>query len=145
MNNEHKDHTIVYFLQQLAFIFERHCDQVFMEQLGLGYAQYKILINIKNSDGIKQNVLAFNLHQTEASISRQIKLLKNRGMITSSINPKNRRERLSILTEKGERISLAAEKILDLYNKKLLVDFSEKDLKNFTEILSKINQTARLQ
>jgi len=91
MNNQLEKTNTVYFLQQLAFIFERHCDQVFMEQLGIGYSQFKILNTLKVKPNARQNELATALHQTEASISRQIRLLIKNGLIINSVNPKNKR------------------------------------------------------
>jgi DNA-binding MarR family transcriptional regulator len=55
------------------------------------------------------------LGQTEASISRQIKLLVEKGYLTVSVNPKSRREHLATITPKGAKIMVAAKEVLELY------------------------------
>jgi DNA-binding MarR family transcriptional regulator len=73
--------TIGYMLQHTASIMYRQSDQVLQERLGLGMSQYKILMILHEKPQIRQRVLADQLGQTEASISRQIKLLVERGML----------------------------------------------------------------
>jgi DNA-binding MarR family transcriptional regulator len=143
MENQQEKTNTVYFLQQLGFVFERHCDQVFMEQLGIGYSQYKILNLLKEQSGARQNELATALHQTEASISRQVKILIKRGLIINRVNPKNKREKLSTVTYKGERITDAANDILDKYDQAVTNGLDEKQKTTLLILLQKIQGRIR--
>jgi len=60
-----------------------------------------------------QRDIADYLGQTEASISRQIKLLIEKGLLQTSTSPQNRREHLTTLTGKGQRL---LDKAIELLN-----------------------------
>ncbi len=93
--------TIGYALHQLVFILDRQSDEALRSQLNIGYSQYKILLAAKKRSGLKQNDIASYLGQTEASVSRQIKLLKQDGMLAVRTDPNNRRARSIVLTDRG--------------------------------------------
>lgn len=113
-------------------------DQVLLERLGIGLSQYKILIALQERDGILQNQIAGHLQQTEASISRQIKLLKNKRLIDVRINPGNRRERKTFLTDKGLQVANRATETLNDYHAPLFGSLSEQEQVNMIRTLQKI-------
>lgn len=115
-----------------------------MERLGIGFAQYKILNVMSDSKTFKQNELASALHQTEASISRQINILKKVGLVLISANPKNKREHLCSITIKGHKIYEAAEQIINKYNQSVIKLIPEKDINELHTTLSKISRAARI-
>ena len=80
-----------YALHQLVFILDRQSDEALRERLGIGYSQFKILMAAKHRSGLKQNDIASYLGQTEASVSRQIKLMKANGLLSVQVDPANRR------------------------------------------------------
>src|SRR3989338_10421342 len=100
--------NIGYLLHHLSFVLDRQSDQVLQEQLGIGFSQFKIMMVLRWNRGVQQKLIADNLGQTEASVSRQIKLLKNRGLLTRKPFAKNKREHITVLTTKGERLIEAA-------------------------------------
>jgi DNA-binding MarR family transcriptional regulator len=79
------------------------------------------------------------LGQTEASVSRQIKLLKNKQMITSSVNPQNRREHLTTLLPRGERVLEAASQVLEQYHAPTLNTLSSKEQATLLKLLSTLH------
>jgi DNA-binding MarR family transcriptional regulator len=97
MNNN----NIGFLLHNVSTIIDRHSDQVLMERLGVGFAQFKILLVLSEKDGSTQNQIAIRLGQTEASISRQVKLMAKEGLISVRRSTSNRRVRLIFLTDKG--------------------------------------------
>ena len=134
--------TLGYLLQHTASTLYRQSDQVLQERLGLGMSQFKILLMLQSHPHIQQRALADYLGQTEASISRQIKLLCDKGMLSMEINPKNRREHLTWLTTKGVKLVQAAQDILAEYHAPVFDQFSDKESQQFIELLSRMHIVA---
>src|SRR5690242_17413141 len=105
-----------FFIEHVATLLARQSDQVLQEQLGVGLSQYKILLTLQHNPSIQQRQIADLLGQTEASVSRQIKLLKSKQMIASSVNPQNRRQHLTTLQPRGDRVLEAASRALQQYH-----------------------------
>lgn len=113
----------------------RQSDQVLKERLGIGVAQYKILQTLEAHAQLQQRALADYLGQTEASISRQVKLLDEKGLITTRVNPQNRREHLTALTPKGIKLTQAAEEVMKMYQESVIAKLGDKTAQRFAEIL----------
>lgn len=90
----------------------KQADQVLQEQLGIGLSQFKILMVVEWNPRVQQKAIADSLGQTEASISRQIKLLKTRSLLVTKIDPQNRRKHITTPTTLGMQITEAATAIL---------------------------------
>jgi DNA-binding MarR family transcriptional regulator len=114
----------------------RQADQVLQERLGIGMSQFKILMILKWDTNVQQKYIADSLGQTEASISRQIKLLHEQNLLSTTINPKNRRQHITTLTGKGERLTEQAFEVLHTYNLPILGRLSDKQQKQLIEMLS---------
>lgn len=95
---------IGYLLQHLSATLAKQSDQLLMERLGIGFSQFKIMKMVQKHPQTTQRCIAEQLGQTEASISRQVKLLQEKGLIVIAVSQDNRREHHSVLTTKGERI-----------------------------------------
>jgi DNA-binding MarR family transcriptional regulator len=125
-------------LHQLSATFGRESDQILQEQLGIGLSQYKILETLVENSVMQQRYIAVQLGQTEASISRQINLLERKGLIESMRNPVNRREHITTLTARGERLTEAAEKVLTIHQSSSLTRLSLKQQAQLRELLKNI-------
>ena len=106
-------------LHNLSALLSRESDQILQERLGIGLSQYKILNAVEQNPRSQQRQFAVELGQTEASVSRQVKLLLKNGLITSRTNPGNRREHITELTAKGVRVTEAAHQSLANYHRAL--------------------------
>lgn len=131
--------TVGYLLQHTATILMRQSDQVLQERLGIGMSQYKLLIMLQNTPNVQQRKLAECLGQTEASISRQTKLLCEKGLLAIHVNPKSRREHITVLTAKGNKMTEAASDVLSNYHAPMFDLLSEKQRQQLMEILSKFH------
>ena len=131
--------AIPHLLQHIAAMMMRQSDQVLQERLGIGMSQLRILTILEQEPNAQQRKLADHLGQTEASISRQIKLMVERGYLTVGINPKSRREHLSVLTTKGLKITQAAQEVLGGYNQPLAEMLGDKRQKALQEMLTQIH------
>lgn len=129
-------------LHHLVSLLSRDSDQMLLEQLGIGLSQYKILTTLHDHPHVQQRTIAGILGQTEASISRQIKLLKEKGMLVSPQNPINRREHIADLTAHGLRVIEAAESILDAYHNTFFANLNQKQQKQLDSLLDGLHRTA---
>jgi DNA-binding MarR family transcriptional regulator len=129
----------MYLLQHIGTILERQFDQALSEQLGIGTAQYRILLALQAHPEISQKHLAANLGQTEASISRQRRILQNKLLITVAVHPKSRRERIVNLSSKGVTVLAAAEELFSQVADSLLGSLSERQQKTFRETLAAVH------
>lgn len=126
---------IGYVLHHLSTVLLRQSDQMLQERLDIGYAQYKILAILQHNPKVQQRRIANRLGQTEASISRQIKLLESFGMLSSVRNPQNRREHITRLTAKGGAVVEAAQKVLDDYQEPLFSSLSDKQCRQLNDAM----------
>lgn len=132
--------AIDYLLQHVAAMFDKQLDQALQEQLGIGLAQYKIMLTIEpTAQGMVQSTIARHLGQTEASVSRQIKLLMQKGMLESTVNAKSRREHLTALTPKGFKILQAGKAIAQQCTEPLMQKLTDKQQKQLAELLSAVH------
>ncbi|MEI7682692.1 MAG: MarR family transcriptional regulator [Candidatus Saccharibacteria bacterium] len=118
---------ISFLIQHLAFSLGHTNDQVLQEQLGLGFSQFKLMMVLQKMPNIQQKQIANTLNQTEASISRQIKLLHEKSLLQTTISPKNRREHITTLTSKGVRYTEEARRILNNYYQPMFDQMNDKD------------------
>jgi DNA-binding MarR family transcriptional regulator len=118
--------TIGYLLQHTASILMRQSDQVLQERMGIGMSQLRLLMMLQKEPNVQQRKLAECLGQTEASVSRQIKLLSEKGLLTVRVNPKSRREHLTVPTSKGVKMTEAALDVLTHYHTPMIERLDEK-------------------
>ncbi len=104
--------TLNYLLTHLAAVMSKQTDQVLQEQLGIGLSQYRILMVLEWNPRIGQSAVASSLGQTEASVSRQIKLLKAKGLLSSQSDPLNKRRHITAPTPMGMQLTDAAVNVL---------------------------------
>lgn len=101
-----------YLIQHLAAVMGRQSDQVLQEQLGIGLSQFKILMVLEWNPRVQQRAIADALGQTEASISRQIKLLKDKKLLVTKQDPQNRRKHITAPTPLGMQVTEAASTLM---------------------------------
>jgi DNA-binding MarR family transcriptional regulator len=135
-----QSNNLGYLLNHIAFMMGRHSDQVLQEQLGIGFSQFKIMMVLKWNSTILQKQIAEQLGQTEASISRQIKLLHKMGLLNTRIRPENKREHITSLTLKGEKLTEKALQILNNYHSPTFNSLTAKQQQNLMDILNTMHE-----
>lgn len=125
-----------YLLQHVPSVLARQSDQALQERLGIGFSQFKILMVLGWNPSVQQRLIAESLGQTEASISRQIKLMHDKGWLQSSTSPNNRREHVTKPTEKGLRLAEEARRVLSEYYDPMFERLSEKQVAQMFESLA---------
>ncbi len=101
-----------YLIQHLASVMGRQTDLLLQKELGIGLSQFKILMVLEWNPRVQQKAIADALGQTEASISRQLKLLQEKGLLISKFDPQNKRRHITTPTPKGMRATEAASAIM---------------------------------
>lgn len=125
--------SLAYLLSHLAAVVGKQSDQLLQEQLGIGLSQYRILLVLEQNPRIQQSTIANNLGQTEASISRQMKLLEDKGLVVIRIDPNNRRRHKAVPTQMGAQMTYAANTII---SRNLGPDFASMGEDQFTRLLT---------
>jgi len=131
-------HTIGSLLWQVGSVMEKQSDAIVFNELGIGYAQFKILHLLLYSDGKPQNYIAHELGQSEASISRQIKLLKQAGFIELHRPENNKKEHVISLSDKGAQAAEDALAVLNRYHAPILAVLDESQQSQLHALLSLI-------
>ncbi|HLZ14614.1 MAG TPA: MarR family winged helix-turn-helix transcriptional regulator [Candidatus Saccharimonadales bacterium] len=132
--------TTGYLLTHTATIIMRQSDQVLQERLGIGMSQFRLLLILQKTPHVQQRTLAERLGQTEASVSRQIKLLCEKGLLAIRVNPKSRREHITIPTAKGVKITEAAMDVLTQYHAPMFDTLTDKQRQLLNEALATLHE-----
>jgi DNA-binding MarR family transcriptional regulator len=97
-----------YLLHKIGAMLERQSDEVLFEEYGLGYSQFKLLMVLQSESNIQQKDIAGFLGQTEASISRQVGLLKLAGFVSVTKDDENLKKNIIGLSAKGREVATDA-------------------------------------
>lgn len=130
-------------IHQLAFLLEKRADEALKEQIGIGFAQYKVLEAIGRNMLAKQNTVARLLDQTEASISRQVKILEKKKLIIIGTVMNNKRARELSLTEAGEELLGHCEEVLDMAQAQVMGGLSYQEQQHFQALFDRMLIKAR--
>ncbi|HSD55790.1 MAG TPA: MarR family winged helix-turn-helix transcriptional regulator [Candidatus Saccharimonadales bacterium] len=140
MQYEDQPEGVGYLLQHVASTLARQSDQVLQERLGIGMSQFRILSMLQEQPNTSQRQIADSLGQTEASISRQVKLLQERGMLQLQVDPTEKRKHVTHPTAKGLKITVAAREVLNTYTAPMLDVLSDKELPQFQRMLTLLHE-----
>lgn len=134
--------SIGYSLHHLSFVLDRQSDQVLLSKFGIGFSQFKILMVLNGQADIQQKEIAACLGQTEASVSRQIKLLLEMGLVASRYDASNRRQRITSLTTKGASCISSALEALEMHFRPVFTSLTDKQIYDLDITLQKMHETA---
>lgn len=135
---DYKD-NLGYLLHHLGFVMDRQSDLLLQQRLDIGFSQFKILMALKWHASVQQRHIAEKLGQTEASVSRQIKLLKDAGFITVTQSPHNRREHITTLTTKGVQTVDKAMRALNDFHAPIFEHFTPEQQQMLRELLQSMH------
>ncbi len=120
-----------YALHRLAFILQRQSDELLQSTLGLGYSQFKLMIGLEKHPDCEQRVLAHFLGQTEASVSRQMKVMLDMGLIEIVRDKKDNRRHHVLLTDKGKTMLHSGFKHLNSAHQQALKQMDDGEVEAF--------------
>lgn len=90
---------------------------------------------------ILQNI-AIATGKNKSVIMRMIDSLQEKGLVTRTVNPQDRRENLLAITEAGEEIVARSREIENSLSQELLKDIPTDKLEVFFEVLDEISHSA---
>lgn len=125
-------------IQKLAFLLEKRADDSLKSQIDIGFAQYKVLEAINQNMLARQNMVASMLDQTEASISRQVKILQRKGLIIVADVMGNKRARELSLTRVGEEIVRSAEEVIEISQAQVMGSLSYQEQRLLHELFERM-------
>lgn len=130
-----------WLLHNLSTSLHKSVDDAIKDRVGVGLAQYKVLEAIQYKGIAKQNELASMLRQTEAGISRQVKLLYKKGLLVYANESKSGGSDVT-LTRIGEEIVRLAYQVVDGYTAVIESVVSPGQLLGMQETLEKMTEVA---
>jgi DNA-binding MarR family transcriptional regulator len=107
-------------LLHFTYNLQHMAEALLLAEAGVGLSQARIMSGLSNAVARSQSYLAVELNQTEANVSRQLKVMKKHGLVNISKNKKDGRQRDVTLTAKGLRTYGKAEKVLKSQQKNFL-------------------------
>jgi len=132
MKNKTLDSVIKNTWQAIARMYNEEASQ-YGASMALGYA----LLNI-DKDGTPSTALAPRLGMEPTSLTRTLKTMEEKGLISKMKNPKDGRGVNIYLTPLGvEKRGLSKQTVIN-FNNKLLETFSQQEIDNFIEMSEKI-------
>ena len=132
MKNKTLDSVIKNTWQAIARMYNEEASQ-YGASMALGYA----LLNI-DKDGTPSTSLAPRLGMEPTSLTRTLKTMEEKGLISKMKNPKDGRGVNIYLTPLGvEKRGLSKQTVIN-FNNKLLETFSQQEIDNFIQMSEKI-------
>lgn len=130
-----------WLLHNLSNSLHKSVDEAIKDRVGVGLAQYKVLEAIQYKGIAKQNELASMLRQTEAGISRQVKLLYKKGLLVYTSESRSGGSDVT-LTRIGEEVVRLAYQVVDGYTAVIESVISPGQLLSTQETLEKMTEIA---
>lgn len=128
-----------FLLHKIGALMERASDQVLFEEFGIGFSQFKILFALQHHQDVQQKQIAHFLGQTEASVSRQIKLLKAAKFIEVRLGKDDKKKHYITLTTRGSEVAKDALGVLNAYYEPILAVLSADEQLDLGPKLGKIH------
>ncbi len=128
-----------FLLHKVGAMMERISETVLFDQLGIGYSQFKLLYVLDQKSGIQQKEIAMRLGQTEASISRQIKILVKDGLVAVEQSKQDRKKHIVSLTRRGSETSVQAFTLLNRFYGPILSCLDAREQQQLASILSTLS------
>lgn len=107
-------------------------------QIGAGLAQIRILGVLERNVPHPQNLIARQLQQTEANVSRQLRLMSRKGLVSVRSNKQDKRQKDVLLSSKGWRHYERAKKLLQDQQKDLLKLLDKNERKTFEQAIDNL-------
>ena len=107
-------------LLHLSYVLQQLSDELLEREAGVGLSAARIMSVLDKSVPSSQRVIATELRQTEANVSRQLHSMKKQGLVSITRNKKDNRQRDVVLSAKGAKHYQQAEKLLKKQQREFL-------------------------
>lgn len=125
-------------LLHLSFVLQQSAEERLTKEAGVGLSATRIMSVLKNNSPVSQRLIALELRQTEANISRQLQSMKRQGLVSIVRNKKDSRQRDVSLTAKGARHYQAASKVLNKQQRQMVKLLNETESDTLALMVQKL-------
>jgi DNA-binding MarR family transcriptional regulator len=133
-----KDKTIDYILratwQAVARMYNEEASK-FEGSMAIGFA----LLSIDKENGTPSNYISNRMGMEPTSLTRTLKTLEEKGLITRKKNPEDGRGVLIYLTQLGKEKRAQSKETVLIFNETIKKNISEEKLNHFFEVAETIN------
>lgn len=112
--------------------------QIDFQSITLSPNEKNILIVLANNEMSTPAAIADILGVSKALVTRSIKALADKKLISIQVNPDDRRSLKILLTENGEELAEVCRQVRQDFISQLTNGIAAKDLNTFTEVLTKM-------
>ncbi|NLM24685.1 MAG: MarR family transcriptional regulator [Firmicutes bacterium] len=112
--------------------------QIDFQSVTLSPNEKNILIVLANNEMSTPAAIADILGVSKALVTRSIKALADKKLISIQVNPDDRRSLKILLTENGEELAEVCRQVRQDFISQLTNGIAAKDLNTFTEVLTKM-------
>ena len=95
-----------------------------LKKFGLGRMHHTYIVNICRQPGISQEALAKKIFVNKSNVARQLAILEERGFVTRTSSPTDKRQLLVYPTEKALAVQPAIQQLLQSWNEQVVAGFS---------------------
>lgn len=110
--------------------------------LGLGGEQHPYILHVCRTPGITQDELARRIVVNKSNVARQLSSLEEKGFITRSPSPEDKRQSLVYPTGKAIEVVPRIRAILDEWNQALVQDLTEDGQEQLIQVLKSVVERA---
>ncbi len=100
--------------------------------------QWLVMNSFVANPDISQNEIAEKVFKDSASVTRIIDLLVTKKLLKRNVHPADRRRTQLVLTQKGEELLAAAQKVVNKYRSQALKDIEDNHLDKLRNTLQNI-------
>ena len=125
-------------LLRLTYLLQHKSDEVLLNKVGVSLSQTNIMSGLSTTTSISQTQLAAMLHQSESNISRQLNIMKSRGLVNVAKSKQDHRSREVKLTANGMRRYISAQAVLKSQLSKLQRLDSANDKKVSQQVIANL-------
>lgn len=104
--------------------------------MAIGFA----LLSIDKEDGTPSTAISTRMGMEPTSLTRTLKTLEEKGLITRKKNPEDGRGVLIYLTDFGKQMRVQSKETVLKFNESIHKNISEEKLQNFIEVADIINE-----
>lgn len=108
------------------------------KELGLNRMHVKCLSFIHSSNDCTANDIVNHFKRDKAQVARLIKEMIEKGWLTKSQNPNDKRSQILFLTEQGESLAMLILDTQSILQHKMLRGLTEQEIKVFRSVAFKI-------
>ncbi len=120
---------------------QKHYDRI-LNEYGLGYTQFNLLIQINENEGITMNELAGNGGFDKGTITKAIQKLEQTDFVKIVDSPIDKRSKCLYSSDKAKELLPKLYLLRQNWFNYLSSDLSEEDVENYYRILSSLSQKA---